>query len=129
MVTTGSAETSFIEMRLFNSGTLTVTPSQDMFVAVRFGRGSTTNRVRTTAGTPVSFQYTFNQNWDTGNTDTVVTEMESTIFSADLISDVGDLSVFYGNEFDFSKATKLRRLKIGDSSPSYSNANLKVLNV
>lgn len=122
MVTTGSAETSFIEMRLFNSGTLTITPAIDMYVACRFGRGSTTLRQRTTANTPVSFTYTVRQGAG-------VTEMESTIFSADLISDVGDLSVFYGNEFNFSRATKLRKLKLGDSSPSYSNANLTTLDV
>ena len=122
MFTVGSADTSFIEMRLFNSGTLTVTPSQDLYVAVRFGRGSTTQRVRTTAGTPISFEYTVRQGM-------TVTEMESTIFSANLISDVGDLSVFYGNEFDFSKATRLRKLKLGDSSPTYNNANLNKLNV
>lgn len=122
MFTVGSADTSFIEMRLFNSGTLTVTPSQDLYVAVRFGRGSTTQRVRTTAGTPISFEYTIKEGM-------TVTEMESTIFSANLISDVGDLSVFYGNEFDFSKATRLRKLKLGDSSPTYNNANLNKLNV
>lgn len=49
MLTVGTAETNFIEMRLFNSGTLSVTPSQDLFVAVRFGRGSTTQRVRAVA--------------------------------------------------------------------------------
>ena len=122
MFNVGSASTSYIEMRLFNSGELTITSAIDIFAAVRFGRGSTTLIQRTTANTPVSFTYTVKPG-------ATVQEMESTIFSANLITDVGDLSIFYGNEFDFSRATRIRKLKFGDSSPNYSNVNLTILNV
>ena len=117
---TGDAVNSVISMRVFNSGTLTLTAATDLYLAVRFGGGSTPILQRRDANTPANFTYT---------AETGVTEMETWIYSADLITDVGDLSVFYGNEFDFSRATRLQRLKIGDSSSNYSNANLKALDV
>lgn len=117
---TGDAANRYIYMRLFNNGTLTITPAIDMYVGVSFGGGSTPNLSRTTANTPVSFPY---------QKDTGVTEMETWIYSADLITDVGDLSPLYPNELDFSKATRIKNLKIGDSSQSYSNANLRTIDV
>jgi len=117
---TGDAVNSVISMRVFNSGTLRLKAAIDLYIAVRFGGGSTPTLLRKNAGEVAEFPYI---------AETGVTEMETWIYSADLITDVGDLSVFYGNEFDFSRATRLQRLKIGDSSPTYSNANLKALDV
>lgn len=117
---TGDAVNSVISMRVFNSGTLTLKAAIDLYLAVRFGGGTTPIMQRRDANTSASFTYT---------AQTGVTEMETWIYSADLITDVGDLSVFYGNEFDFSRATRLQRLKIGDSASNYSNANLKALDV
>jgi hypothetical protein len=117
---TGDAVNSVISMRVFNSGTLTIKAAIDLYLAVRFGGGTTPIMQRRDANTSASFTYT---------AQTGVTEMETWIYSADLITDVGDLSVFYGNEFDFSRATRLQRLKIGDSASNYSNANLKALDV
>jgi len=117
---TGDAVNSVISMRLFNGGTLTLKAAIDLYLSVRFGGGSTPILQRKNAGEPSEFTYT---------PGTGVTEMETWIYSADLITDVGDLSVFYGNEFDFSRATKLQRLKIGDGSANYSNTNLKTIDV
>ena len=117
---TGDAVNSVISMRVFNSGTLTLKAAIDLYLAVRFGGGTTPVLQRRDANTAASFTYT---------AQTGVTEMETWIYSADLITDVGDLSVFYGNEFDFSRATRLQRLKIGDGANNYSNANLKALDV
>lgn len=117
---TGDAANNIISMRVFNSGTLTLTPAIDLYVGVSFGGGTTVALKRTTANVPKSFQY---------QAETGVTEMETWIYSGDLIADLGDLSVFYGNEFDLSKATRLRHLKIGDPSASYSNANLVTLDL
>lgn len=117
---TGDAVNAVISMRVFNNGKLTIATAIDLYVSVRWGGGSTPELQRTTANTPVEFTYT---------AQTGVTEMETWIYNADLITDVGDLSVFYGNEFDFSRATRLSRLKIGDADPNYSNANLKALDV
>lgn len=117
---TGDAVNNIISMRVFNSGTLTLTPAIDLYVGVSFGGGTTVALKRTTANVSKSFEY---------QAETGVTEMETWIYSGDLIADLGDLSVFYGNEFDLSKATRLRRLKIGDPSASYSNANLVTLDL
>ena len=96
---TGDASKT-INMRLFNDGTLTITAAIDLYVGVSFGGGSTPILKRTSAETPVDFVYTAPSG---------VHEMETWIYSADLITDVGDLSIFYPNELDFSKATRLRR--------------------
>ena len=117
---TGDAANNIISMRVFNSGTLTLTPAIDLYVGVSFGGGTTVALKRTTANVSKSFQY---------QAETGVTEMETWIYSGDLIADLGDLSVFYGNEFDLSKATRLRRLKIGDPASNYSNANLVTLDL
>ena len=117
---TGDAVNSVISMRVFNSGTLTLKAAIDLYLAVRFGGGSTPILQKRNANQSADFVYT---------TPSGVTEMETWIYSADLITDVGDLSVFYGNEFDFSRATRLQRLKIGDADANYSNANLKALDV
>lgn len=116
----GDAYNKIISMRVFNSGTLTLTSAVDMYAAVSFGGGTTIALQRTTTNTPVSFTYT---------AETGVTEMETWIYSGDLLKSVGDLSVFYPNELDFSKATRLKTLKIGDSSSSYRNDNLTTLDV
>ena len=122
---TGSAVNNEITVRLFNSGTLTLTPAMDMYVSVKFGAGTTPMIQRTTTNTPVTFTYT---------PGTGVQEMETLIQSGDMITDVGDLSVFYPNEIQFGKATKLKNLKIGDSNivngeETYTNANLTDLDV
>lgn len=115
----GDAASKVIYMRLFNGGTLTLTPVIDLYVGVRFGGGSTVNLKRTTAGKPQSFEYA---------TPASVTEMETWVYSADLIADLGDLSVFYPNEIDISKATRLRSLTIGSLVTGYSNTNLVTIN-
>ena len=118
---TGDASARTIDIRLFNSGRLAITSAIDMYTAVRFGLGSMPQVQRSTANEPAYYQY--------GDGSATVQEMETSIYSADMITDVGDLSVFYPNECNFSRATRLKRLKIGDSSVGYSNGNLKVLDV
>ena len=115
---TGNASSSRITMRLFSSGTLTITPAIDMYVGVYFGGGTNVSLKRTKANTPTSFVYTASAQ-----------EMETWIDSGDLITDVGDLSVFYPNELDFSRATRLRRLQIGSNESGYSNTHLTTIDV
>ena len=117
---TGDASSNVINIRLFNSGRLSITPAIDLYVGVSFGGGTTVALKRTTANNPVDFDYVSQSG---------VTEMETWIYSADMITDVGDLSVFYPNECDFSKATRLKNLKIGDAAATYSNANLRTIDV
>ena len=117
---TGNASANIINIRFFNGGVLKLKTAIPMYAAVSFGGGTTPEIKRTEANTEVSFTYT---------PGTGVTEMETWIHSGNLITDVGDLSVFYPNECDFSKASLLRRLKIGDATAGYSNANLTTINV
>ena len=112
------ANTAFI--RVFNSGTLRLTSAVDMYMGVAFGGGTTPVIKRATANTPLDYPYEM---------PTGVTEMETWIFSADLITDIGDISRLYANEVTLTNATRLKRLQIGSGDTGYSNANLHTLNV
>lgn len=117
---TGNASANVINLRLFNAGVLKYKMAIPGYAAVSFGGGTTPAMIRVDAGEEASFPYVV---------PTGVTEMETWIHSGNLVTEISDLSVFYPNECDFSKATLLRRLKIGDSTAGYSNANLTTLNV
>lgn len=117
---TGNATANTINIRFFNEGTLSVKAAIPLYIAVSFGGGTTPILKRTDAGVAATFPYV---------APTGVTEMETWIHSANLITDVGDLSIFYPNECDFSKAVLLKNLKIGDEDSEYSNANLTTLDV
>lgn len=56
-----------------------------------------------------------------------VNDTEIYIYSASQLASVGDLSGLMAGFADFSMATKLQDLKIGDSSDDYSNGNLTEL--
>lgn len=118
--TTGDAIKNQITMRVFHSGTLTITPAIDMYAAVRWGAGTTADVRRTTANHSVSFTY---------SPGTGVQEMETLIDSGDMLTDLGDLSGLYPNELKFSKAVRLKNLKIGSNVTGYSNPNLTELDV
>ena len=117
---TGDAAEKTIDLRLFNEGTLNIKGAIDMYISVRFGLGSTPQMQRAAANSTASFVY---------SAPSGVTEMETSIYSADLITDVGDLSGFYPNELNFSKATRLKDLKIGSSASGYSNTNLRTFDI
>jgi len=117
---TGDAIKNQITMRVFHEGTLSITPAIDMYTAVRWGAGTTAVTQRTYANETATFTYV---------PGTGVQEMETLIDSGDMITDLGDLSGLYPNELKFSKATKLKNLKIGSSAAGYSNPNLKELDV
>lgn len=49
------------------------------------------------------------------------------IYSADQLADIGDLSGFLPGQVDLVAAVNLQSIKVGDSSPSYTNSNLTKL--
>lgn len=49
------------------------------------------------------------------------------IYSASQIKSFGDLSIFKPDAVEFSRATHMQELKLGDSDSNYSNPNLKAL--
>ena len=120
MYLTGEATSRTLDLRLSGSGRLEITSAVPTYIAVRFGLGSTPVMQRVDANQKAYFDYT---------TPAGVKDMETSIYSADLITDVGDLSVFKPDELQFSKGTRLKNLKVGDSAQNYENEELTDLQV
>ena len=116
----GNATANIINIRFFNDGVLRIKMAIPCYAAVSFGGGTTPSMQRVDAGEVAAFPYV---------APTGVTEMETWIHSANLVTEISDLSIFYPNECDFSKATLLRRLPIGNPATGYSNANLVTIDV
>ena len=118
--TCGDALTNTITLRAYQKSDFEITPYADIYPCVAFDstrvkergkRNEVCNIVSPTA-------------WDPNGSDAVVT-----VYSADQLKDVGDISSFKVGYADFSKATKLQRIKVGDASESYSNGNMTELYV
>lgn len=111
----GDALTDVIQVRGYAKDNITVTPYADVYPSIKYGsylvqaRGQ--RNVATTLVCPL----------DTLN------DTEIYIYSASQLASVGDLSGLKVGFADFSMATKLQSLKLGDSSSSYSNGNLTEL--
>ena len=111
----GDALTDVIQLRGYAKDNITITPYADVYPSVKYGsylvqqRGS--RNVPTTLVCPLD-----NLN-----------DTEIYIYSASQLASVGDLSGLMVGFADFSMATKLQSLKIGDSDAQYSNGNLTSL--
>ena len=98
--------------------TLHLTPYSDMYLSVMFG-STARAQVRAKAGTEYSIPCPF-------------TKMDDTavlVYCASRIQSVGDLSACYIHDNDFSKASKLQVLTIGNTTEGYSNGFLTTLNM
>lgn len=113
----GDALAEVIQFRAYNTASMTVTPYSDLYVTVKYG--SYTGRERASAGEAVPMPVPVDSLSDT----------EIYVYSAPQIADIGDLSPFKPGWADFSKATRIQRIKIGDSSPSYENGNFTRLSL
>lgn len=107
----------FVTMRLYTSnGDFSIMPYTGQYLKIKFG--STNVKVRGYADVsttvPAPFGLVFN-------------DTETIIYGGSNISDLGDLATKYPGTVDVSKASKLRRLKIGNPSASYKNTNLRNL--
>ena len=111
----GDSLNDFITLRGYAKSNITVTPYADIYATVKYG--SYIVQQRALRGN----SYTLACPLDTLN------DTEIYIYSASQIQDVGDLSGFKVGLADFSMATKLQNLKIGDSDSSYDNSNLTSL--
>lgn len=111
----GDALSDVIQLRGYAKADITVTPYADIYPSVKYGsylvsaRGART--VPTTLVCPLD-----NLN-----------DTEIYVYSASQLASVGDLSGLLVGFADLSMATKLQRLKLGDSSTDYSNSNLTEL--
>lgn len=111
----GDALSDLIQLRSYAKSDITITPYADIYPAVKFGSYLVTKRgqrnVATLLECPVD----------------ALNDTETYIYSASQLASVGDLSGLKVGFADFSMATKLQSLKLGDASSSYENQNLKVL--
>ena len=109
------AQKDFITVRGYAKSDITVTPYADIYASVKYGSYLVQKRALRGGS------YTLECPLDTVN------DTEIYIYSASQLKDVGDLSGLKVGLADFSMATKLQNLKIGDVSSSYDNGNLTSL--
>lgn len=109
----GDSLKDFITLRGYAKANFDVELYASIYLTVKFG------------------SYLLQQRGTRGNTYTVecpldnVNDTEIYIYDASLLSSVGDLSGLKVGFADFSKATKLLTIKLGDASETYENSNLK----
>ena len=111
----GDALTDVVTLRGYAKDDITVTPYADIYATVKYGSYLVQQRanrnVAYTLACPLSN----------------VNDTEIYIYSASQLQSIGDLSGLMVGYADFSMATRLQSLKVGDAAGSYSNGNLTEL--
>ena len=111
----GDALTDVVTLRGYAKDDITVTPYADIYATVKYGSYLVQQRanrnVAYTLACPLSN----------------VNDTEIYIYSASQLQSIGDLSGLMVGYADFSMATRLQSLKVGDESETYSNGNLTEL--
>lgn len=111
----GDALTDVVTLRGYAKDDITVTPYADIYATVKYGSYLVQQRanrnVAYTLACPLSN----------------VNDTEIYIYSASQLQSIGDLSGLMVGYADFSMATRLQSLKVGDASESYANGNLTEL--
>ena len=113
--TAGDAQKDFITLRGYEKADITLEPYADIYATILYG--SYWVQERALRGS----EYTLECPMDTLN------DTEIYIYSSSQLKSIGDLSGMKVGYADFSSATRLQNLKLGDASSSYSNGNLKEL--
>lgn len=111
----GDALTDVITVRGYAKADITVTPYADVYASIKYGSYLVQQRAQRNR------PYTLPCPLDNVN------DTEIYIYSASQLADVGDLSGLKVGYAEFSMATKLQNLKIGDAASTYSNGNLTEL--
>ena len=101
---TGDAESKYITLRCYQVGNITVTPYSHIHPRIKYGSYTVTERGK--RNVPTTLVNPLDQMDDT----------ETYIYSADRLAEIGDLSHLQVGYADFSMATKLQKLKIGDGA-------------
>lgn len=97
---------------------ISITPYQDMYVSAMFGNGDS-RKQRAKAGETVVLKFNVSTSTDT----------QVTIYCANRIAALNDLSACYIAANNFSTATKLRKLVLGNTTPGYNNQRLVSLSL
>ena len=108
----GDSLTDVITIRAYAKNDITITPYADIYASIKYGSSLISERA--SRNIPIVLDCPLDNLNDT----------EIYIYSASRLTDIGDLSglkMGYGN---FSYATKLQTLKIGDADSQYNNTNL-----
>ena len=100
---------------------LSVVPYTDMYLSVLYGNSLAPIQIRAKAGQTYTIE--------TPDGFTTMDDTAILIYCASRIKALNDLSGCYIHDNDFSKASKLQKLTIGNSTPGYSNAFMTGLNI
>lgn len=113
----GDALSQVIQLRGYAKDNITVTPYTDIYPTVKYA--SYVVQERGEHGQPTTLVCPLS----------TVNDTEIYIYSAPQIASVGDLSGLKVGFADFSQATRLQSIKIGDSTSGYDNPNLGTLSL
>ena len=108
----GDALTDVITLRGYAKSNVTVTPYADVYASVKYGSYLVQARAARNQACTLSCPLDN------------VNDTEIYIYSASQLAGVGDLSGFKVGYANFSMATKLQSLKLGDADAGYENGNL-----
>ena len=111
----GDSLTDVITLRGYAKGNITVTPYADIYATVKYG--SYLVQQRAARNLPVELVCPLDN----------VNDTEIYVYSASQLASVGDLSALKVGYAEFSLATRLQELKLGDPDANYSNTNLQEL--
>ena len=114
--------TEYIMLRPYAVSDITITPYADIYASIKFDNILVQKRaLRGDGETPKS--YTLKNPLENGNHGVIA------IYSASQLASVGDLSGLKVGMANFSMATRLTEVKLGDGAEGYENPNLNTLTI
>ena len=108
----GDALSQVAILRAYAKADITVTPYTDLYPTIKYASRVVSERA--TRGTPTTLECPLDTMSDT----------EISIYSAPQLASLGDLSPLKIGFANFSAATRLQEIKIGDDDSEYENTNL-----
>lgn len=111
----GDSLSDIITLRGYAKSDITIEPYADIYASIKYG--SYLQQTRALRGKSYTIPCPLSN----------VNDTEIYIYSASQIKSIGDLSGLKVGYAEFSLATKLQSLKLGDASDDYSNSNLTEL--
>lgn len=113
----GDALTDVVQLRGYAKDDITVTPYADIYPTIKYGSYLVTERGRRNTATTLVCPLD------------VLNDTEIYIYSASQLASIGDLSGLKVGFADFSMATRINSIKVGDNTTGYTNGNLTELYV